>query len=151
MQHGIFLMNDSFSYDDENTPQKSWFSRNAKWAIPVFIGGVFCAICICTVAIFGIVFTAIGSSDAVTAAVEQAQQHEDVQAVLGTPIEKGWLITGSIETNNGNGTANITVPLSGPTGSGTLYANGRKVGGEDWFFDRLVFEPDVGSSINLLE
>lgn len=144
-------MEDPFPYEDEKTTQQSWFKRNGLWAIPLLILGGCCVIGLCVAAIFGIVFTAIGSSDAVAVAVEQASQHEDVQALLGTPIEKGLFITGSIETSNNTGTADITIPLSGPNGSGTLYAVGRKVGGEDWFFESLIFEGDSGQRIDLLE
>ncbi|MCB0036999.1 MAG: hypothetical protein KDE51_23370 [Anaerolineales bacterium] len=146
-------MDDPFPYEDEekSTTQQSWFKRNGLWAIPLLILGGCCVVGICITAIFGIVFTAIGSSDAVTLAVEQARQHEDVQALLGTPIEKGLLITGSVETTNNIGTADVAIPLSGPNGSGTLYAVGRKTGGEDWFFESLIFEGDSGQRIDLLE
>jgi TonB family protein len=40
---------------------------------------------------------------------------------LGTPIEAGWFVTGSIATSGSGSHADLSIPISGPKGSGTLH------------------------------
>ena len=50
------------------------------------------------------------SSDVYREALARAQQHPQVQAALGTPVEDGWWMAGQINIQNDTGNANITIP-----------------------------------------
>lgn len=107
------------------------------------IAGVF------SVIFFG-VFAVITNSDAVTEVMKRAGESKLVQEHLGTPLEKGWLTTGHIETANGSNSAELKVPIEGPKGSGSIRANGYKRGEEPWVFNVLeVFIDKTGERIDL--
>lgn len=95
------------------------------------------------VAIFGVgVFGALGAmshSDVIDLAVERAEADPRVIEALGTPLERGFLVQGSIEINNDRGSADVTVPVTGPKGSGELAVAGTRERGE-WRLDRLEVE-----------
>lgn len=106
---------------------------------------------VCTFVIFFIVFSMLRSSEVVTAAVARAEADSRVAAVLGAPIEVGWLIGGSMNTaTEGSGSADLTIPLSGPKGRGRLRLTANQSGGE-WEFSSLTFTiSDAGETIDLL-
>ena len=73
-----------------------------------------------------------------------------VQTELGTPVEAGWLVSGNIETSGGSGTTDLSIPLSGPEGSGTLFLEAEKSAGE-WRFSYITLDLDEGGEIDLLQ
>lgn len=79
--------------------------------------------------IFFSVFGAIKSSDAYSETVALVQSHPEAVAALGEPVTPGFWLTGSINFNNGEGSADLTIPVSGPKGSGTLRIVADKPGG----------------------
>ena len=88
------------------------------------------------VVFFG-VFAAIGNSDAVAAAIKHASASPRVQQELGTPIEREWFTTGSVETANGDSSADVHIPIKGPKGSAKIHAVGYKRKGGEWVFTVL--------------
>lgn len=74
-------------------------------------------------------------------AMQAAQSDPRVVDALGTPIQAGWLVTGSIEEQGISGDATLTIPVSGPRGSGTLYASAREGNGR-WQFYTLAVKVD---------
>lgn len=114
----------------------SWWNRNWKWFVPVG--------CLTLVAIFAgfialIAFAVMGSiksSDAYKVALEKAQQNPIVQQKLGTPIQGGSFVAGSINVEGTSGKADLTIPISGPKGKGAIYVDATKFAGE-WKFNRL--------------
>ncbi len=94
------------------------------------IAGVFSAI------FFG-VFAAIGKSDAVAEVMKRADESKVVREQLGTPLQRGWLTTGNIETANGSSSAELQIPIEGPKGSGRIEVDGYKRGNEPWVFTVL--------------
>lgn len=62
-------------------------------------------------------------------------------ARVGQPVEKGWLITGSIQVSPGFGYAELAIPVSGPKGKGTVYALAVKRAGI-WNLTFLQFGAD---------
>ena len=62
--------------------------------------------------ILAVVFLVLRSLDPCDAALQAAQSSEILRRELGTPITKGWVVTGSVRTFNGTGTADVTVPVS---------------------------------------
>ncbi len=115
--------------------QTNWWGRNWKWVVPVGlgvpvlgVGGLFTVI----VLVFGIV----KHSDVYTEALAAAKSDPAVIAVLGAPIEEGFLVLGEIQINGSGGWADVAIPISGPKGTGTVYAVARKSGGY-WEYETL--------------
>ncbi|NJN68336.1 MAG: hypothetical protein HC884_17310 [Chloroflexaceae bacterium] len=135
------------------TEQKSkgWFGRNWKWCLPVGCLGVTVPIIACIALVFFGVFGALKSSEVYLAALERAQQDPRVTSELGTPIEPGMMVSGSISFDGSSGNADLSIPLTGPNNSGTLHVVAEKRG-ETWNYS--VMEVTVEGKmepINLLE
>lgn len=118
---------------------RSWWSRNWKWVVPVgclvpllLIGG-------CVASIFMVATTAMKSSDVYKDALLQAQSNSEVVEALGSPITAGYFTGGSINTNGPSGDAAFSIPLSGPKGKGTIQLEAKKSGGE-WTYSTLVVD-----------
>ena len=134
-------------------PQRSWWSRNWKWALPV---GCICPILLCGgggLAFFFIIYGAVtGAIKALTPTSEgmaRARANPEVVAALGEPIESGLLISGSINVNGSSGDVDVSIPISGPKGSGTLYVVGTRSGGR-WQYSRMDVEiPGRPSRVDL--
>ena len=77
-------------------------------------------------------------------ALTQASAHPLVQAKLGSPLTAGGYASGDIKVNNADGSARISMPVSGPKGSGTLNLIATRAGGQ-WKLDVLSVKPDDGS------
>jgi hypothetical protein len=82
-------------------------------------------------------------------ALAAATGSPEVQAALGTPIEDGLFPQVSIKYNNGSGEADLSIPLTGPTSSGTLVVKASHPPGGAWQYS--VFEVRVkdGTTIAL--
>jgi Cytochrome oxidase complex assembly protein 1 len=74
-------------------------------------------------------------------AIQAVQSDPQVVQSLGTPIQSGWLVTGSIEEQGLSGDASLVIPISGPRGSGSLYASAREGNGK-WQFYTLAVQID---------
>jgi len=88
--------------------------------------------------IFFFVMSLMKSNGAYQGAVEKARKNPEVVAILGEPIEPGTFTTGSINTHNDSGRANLSIPLSGPKGSGTVRVIAEMQLGV-WKFKQLEF------------
>lgn len=98
-----------------------------------------------------IVFGAIKSSDVYKDALARAKQNPAVIAALGSPIKEGLFVSGNTNANGASGEANISIPISGPKGKGTIYAVAQKSAGR-WQYSELVVElENTHERINLLE
>ena len=134
----------------EQPIKKSWWSRNWKWFVPVGCLSVIVAIVVVIALIVTLVFGALKSSDVYKQALEKATHSQPVVSELGEPIEAGWLVSGSINVSGSSGEADISIPISGPKKSGTVYAVARKSAGV-WRYSTLEVEVQGRSSrINLL-
>lgn len=117
----------------------NWWSRNWKWFVPVG--------CLSTLLLFAagiallvsFVFGMMKSSDVYAQAVTRAKADPQVIAALGSPITDGYFTSGSIQQTNGSGTAELSIPISGPKGTGTIYLEARKSAGQ-WSFNKLTVE-----------
>lgn len=133
---------------DSNKP--GWFARNWKWAVPVGCVGMLALFAAFLASIFLVVFGAMRSSDAYQIAMSRARENPDIVAALGEPIEAGWFISGNINVSGPSGEANLSIPVSGPRGAGTIYVVANKIAGE-WIFERLELELEgTGERLNLL-
>jgi hypothetical protein len=130
-------------------PSSSWLGRNWKWAVPL---GCLTGIALFIAILAGIVllvFGLIAKSDVYTYALAQARSSPAVAEALGEPIEPGWYLMGTINVSGASGNADIAIPISGPSGAGTLYASARKRAGA-WNYDVLEVALDAGGErINL--
>ena len=95
------------------------------------------------------VFTAIKSSSVYREAMRRAQANPQVIARLGTPIENGWWVTGTVHINGRSGTASISFPIHGPKAGGTIHADATEENG-NWTYEKLVME-GAGPPINLMQ
>ncbi len=119
--------------------KSSWWSQNWKWSVPsgclvlllLFAGGAFL--------LMNVVMSGMKSSDAFQEPMTMVQSDPEVAAHLGEPLEAGWFVSGSMETNGGSGNANLVIPVTGPEGEGKLYVTAHKQTG-DWCFDAVILE-----------
>ena len=116
----------------------TWWQRNWKWFVPACLGGVvlFAGF---IVLIVTIVFGMMKSTDAYKEALAMTRANPYVQEALGSPIEDGLLVMGSINVNGSSGHADLAIPVSGPQGNGTIYVVASKSAGQ-WAILRLVVD-----------
>jgi hypothetical protein len=134
----------------QTQPRPGWWNRNWKWFVPtgccltpLVAGGAFLAFIIL------VVFGAMKQSDAYKMAVARAKADSRVVTALGTPIAEGWWLSGNTNVNGSSGDADISIPISGPKGKGTIYAVATKSAGE-WTYSKLQVKIDsTGETIDL--
>jgi hypothetical protein len=124
--------------------QNSWWNRNWKWFLPVIIVGSI-AMFVC---FFAMVFTFVTGTMKSSGAYKQAvtTAHADTRVVdaLGSPLKQGVFISGNINLNNSSGRANLSIPISGPKGKGTIYVVAIKTAGA-WNFSKLLVQIEATS------
>ncbi|HSE49987.1 MAG TPA: cytochrome c oxidase assembly factor Coa1 family protein [Terriglobales bacterium] len=135
----------------ENAPRPNWWSRNWKWFVPV---GCLTIVAVFAAFVASVVFLAMGAmknADVTQAALKKAQANPTLQKRLGTPIEVTNFVSGSINQAGTSGKADLTIPIQGPKGKATMYADATRFAGE-WKFNRLEvgFEGDP-NRLDLLE
>jgi hypothetical protein len=131
-------------------PAPGWWSRNWKWFVPtgccltpLVLGGAVVAFLVL------VIFGALKQSDAYKIAVTRAKADPRVAAALGSPISEGWYLSGTTNVNGGSGNADLSIPISGPKGKGTIYAVATKSAGE-WTYSKLVVKIEsTGETIDL--
>ncbi len=113
-----------------------WWSRNWKWFVPMSLvtllllcgGGIFAAV--------SMVFGLLKSSEPYKEAMVRANANEQVQSALGTPVEPGFIVGGSINLNNDSGTATLDIPVTGSKGKGSIHVDGSKAAGT-WTYSAM--------------
>ena len=92
----------------------------------------------------GILFIAakaLKSADAYTESIAAVEANPDAVAALGTPIEPGFMPSGNINLTNGEGDVDLTIPVSGPDGKGSIRVIGKKPSGSPvWIYDTWQLE-----------
>ena len=117
----------------------NWWSRNWKWFVPA---GCVTMVLLCVLfvaGIIGVVFASLRNSDVVRQSIALAERNPEVALTLGSPLKPGWLVSGSISLNGSSGNADVSIPVSGPRGKGTIYCVARKSAGQ-WTYDKLEIE-----------
>jgi hypothetical protein len=79
------------------------------------------------------------SADVYKGALARAQAHASVIEALGSPIKEGFLVSGSTNVNGASGETNLSIPISGPNGKGTIYVAASKSLGQ-WNYSGLIVE-----------
>lgn len=73
------------------------------------------------------------------------QSHPQAIEVMGEPIKAGSWFSGNISINNGVGEASMSIPLSGPKGSGTMHVDANKpAGSQSWNYTRRELQLEDG-------
>jgi hypothetical protein len=123
------------------TPQtsRSWFARNALWVVPVGCLGLLAALAAFAGLVLTIAMGSVKATDAYREAVDRAKASPQVLAALGEPVKVGWFVSGKVNVSGPSGEADLSIPLSGPKGKGTLYATARKQAGR-WRYEVLEVE-----------
>jgi len=98
--------------------------------------------------VVGGVFKVMRSTDPYQQAMSQLRQHPEAVAVLGVPIEEGWIPWGSVRVNGPFGEAHLSISVSGPKDKGTLYVEAVRRAGA-WQFLALYLELASGRRIDL--
>ena len=85
-----------------------------------------------------IAFIILRDSEATRLSVTTAESNPALFEQLGSPLKIGFFISGSIEVQPGWGHAELSIPISGPKGTGTIYTEARKQTGQ-WHLLTLQF------------
>ena len=80
-------------------------------------------------------------SDAYQQALAEAVRNRDVRELIGEPIKAGWFISGQISVSGSTGSADLSIPISGPRGKGAIRAVAKKDG--NWKFVLDTGNPGV--------
>lgn len=122
-------------------PRRNWWSRNWKWFVPTGCLSLFVLFLAFIAVIVFVVFGAMKSTDVYKTAVARAKANPAVTQALGSPINEGMFLSGSTNVSGGTGTADLSIPISGPKGKGTIYVTATKSGGE-WDYSKLYVQID---------
>lgn len=118
--------------------------RWAQWGVGLLLAGLL---------IGGIGYYAayetVKSSVPIAMALRIAGDDPRVQERLGTPMRVGRLLSGTVNVEDGAGSAAMVFPVSGPRGKGTLSLSATKSAGQ-WTIDGLDLEMEgTGERIDL--
>jgi hypothetical protein len=90
------------------------------------------------------------SSEACETAFQAVQQSEIVRREVGMPMTLGWFITGRMNDFNGNGTARLNLPVTGPKGQVSVEVDARGKQGH-WTYSKMTATlRATGQEIDLL-
>ena len=140
----------------QGQPAPGWWSRNWKWFVPTgcCLGTLLCLILAVAVfgfsmfAIFSGVSAALKSSEPYKVALARAKANDKVTTALGTRITEEFA-NGSINISGSSGEVDLTIPISGPKGKGTIYVVGTRSGGT-WTYSKMsVTITGTGETIDL--
>ena|SRR3989442_1414124 len=115
---------------------RTWWQRNWKWVVPGFLLSAVATLAAFAAVVHLTVQTVFRSSEVYGQALARVHANAEVSRELGEPLRHGWWIGGSIQTTIASGDADLAIPLSGPSGHGTLYVVARKKAGS-WQFEIL--------------
>ncbi len=142
-------MTDQTPENKNLTNKPNWWQRNWKWFVPTALFGGFILIGGFIAAIIIFVMSMMKSSGAYELAMARATENDTVLQEIGEPIEVGFIVSGSIQTSGSSGTADLSIPISGPKGEATLFIVAEKEAGE-WQADILAIQFKDSYRLNLL-
>jgi len=94
------------------------------------------------------IFGALKSTDVYKTAVARAKANMEVRAALGDDVHPGIFLSGNTNVSGGSGQADLSIPISGSKGKGTIYVVATKSAGE-WNYSQLVVKTESGETIDL--
>lgn len=138
----------------EEYNQKSWFSRNWPWALPVgccsgcllmfvlFIGGIGATIFT--------VFDEIKEMSPLEDVLIIVNKNEKAKEILGENIISKGFPNGNISLSNDDGEVKFSIPIKGEKGEGTLYVNGIRAN-KKWIYEDLyIIIKETAAQVDLL-
>lgn len=132
-------------------PQRSWWSKNWKWAVPVGCLGLMASCCGATLVAGALGWNVITNNPASTRALEIAKADSEVQAVLGTPIQTSPLKQqNNVQYANGQSRAEAAIELDGPKADGVLRMEAVK-SNDEWIYRVLQVEVPGQEPIDLMD
>jgi|CZKD01.1.fsa_nt_gi hypothetical protein len=130
--------------------KKSWLEQNPYWKIPFGCLTLIFLIALFVVVLMTVITTSFRNSDVYKQALAQAASNSQVRLQIGEPLKPAWLISGQLNVSGSTGNANLSIPISGPRGKGTIRAIANKTG-RVWRFTYLQISVDGHpASIDLL-
>jgi hypothetical protein len=129
-------------------------SKTSGGKIAAFIGCGCGALILVALAVGALIFWGVAKAikdnapynDSITA----VQGNQAAIDALGSPIEPGFFPSGSININNGEGSVDFSIPVSGPNGKGTVRVVGTKPAGSGtWIYDTWQLDIEGADSIPL--
>jgi hypothetical protein len=128
--------------------QRSWWSRNWKWAAPLgcLIPILLCGGCLMSF-VYG-VWTTVTTSAPYQDSLAAAQASPAVREALGQPIEPQLVFQGRYDSSNGQGFADLHYGIAGPDGEGTVYVAGEFFN-DAWIYQEMRVRLDTGEEIDL--
>ncbi|MCV6631001.1 MAG: cytochrome c oxidase assembly factor 1 family protein [Flavobacteriaceae bacterium] len=131
----------------EERRQKSWFSRNWPWVVP--LGGCLTMIIIIIVFAGSLIFgisTAIENSTPFDDALSRAKDNPAIIEYFGDDLKTNGIFQGSFNFKNDEGDVNLSVPIKGTKRSGRMEVKGTKTDGV-WQYEILQLIADDDSEI----
>jgi hypothetical protein len=140
---------DGASPADESQPAPAKAKRASGCLMVALVAGCIALFGVCCAA-GGILLISAGMrhSDAYRLALQTAESSPCVAQRLGSPLKTGWFFSGGMRTTNGEGTADLDFPISGPKGSGRMHVFATKFD-DTWYLQLLTLSVD-GKKIRLL-
>ena len=118
------------------------------WLVPTGCLSLLLLLAVFVGSIMFLVFGALRSTDVYKTAVARAKADLRVRAALGDDVHQGVFLSGNTNVNGASGQANLSIPISGSKGKGTIYVVATKSAGE-WNYSQLVVKTESGETINL--
>ena len=106
-----------------------------KWVVLGCVGLIVVGLCVAA-GIFALVMGSLKQSDAYKDALTAVRSNPAAVEALGEPIEPGFFLSGSVNVTGPAGDAELSIPLHGPRGKGTLYLEATKRAGR-WEYSLL--------------
>jgi hypothetical protein len=114
----------------------SWLEHRPLWKIPLGCLTLFLLIGVSATVLITIITTSFHNSEVYQQAMAKAAANLQVRGQIGAPMKAGWFISGQLNVSGSTGSANLTIPISGPRGKGAIRAVAYKTGGV-WRFTYL--------------
>lgn len=129
-------------------------AKSSSGKIIGFIGCGCLALIILGLLVGGGIFWGVGkalkSNDPYRDSIAAVEANPDAIAALGEPIKPGFIPTGNINIDNGEGTVDFSIPVSGPLGKGAIRVVGTKAAGSStWVYETWQLEVE-GSEAPIL-
>ena len=135
------------SYPPQQTG--NWWQRNWKWFVPTGCASLLALVALFAGGIVLVVFSAMKATDVYKTTVNRAETNEQVLNALGRPVKPGTSLSGSVHVSGQSGDADFSIPLSGPSGKGTIYVTATKSEGV-WSYSKMEVRVDgTGEVIDL--
>lgn len=117
---------------------RSWIERHPLWKIPLGLLLLVLLIAVGGTILVSVIMGSFRNSDVYKEAMAKASASPQVRDRMGEPIQAAWFISGQLNVSGSTGQANLSIPITGPSGKGVIRAVASKNG--VWRFTCLRVE-----------